>query len=181
MIVDDCLKYLDRYAGEGRKFDFVFNDLTDIPLSSEKTEVGRDLWLFVKTILNKSFKCLKPDGRYMNHAVGKGKRKSSFFDLFSSLIFSNQTTIILRRLCCSSNGIREGFKRSAFQGEVYTDQQLGTFVLRRMGILSGRTEPGRRSERRRSERASQRKRTGRRAGQRVVIDWPKSDGLQFRS
>ena len=74
VIVDDCLKYLDRYAGESRKFDFVFNDLTDIPLSSEKTEVGRDLWNFVKTILNKSFKCLKPDGWYMNHAVGKGMK-----------------------------------------------------------------------------------------------------------
>lgn len=70
VIIDDCLKYLDRYNGEGRKFDFVFNDLTDIPLSSEKTEVGRDLWNFVKKILNKSFKCLKSDGYYMNHAVG---------------------------------------------------------------------------------------------------------------
>lgn len=41
-------------------------------MSSEKTEVGRDLWNFVKTILKKSFKCLKSDGYYMNHAVGTG-------------------------------------------------------------------------------------------------------------
>jgi len=72
VIIDDCLKYLDRFIGENRKFDFVFNDLTDIPLSSEKSEVGRDLWNFVKKILNKSFKCLKEDGYYMNHAVGTG-------------------------------------------------------------------------------------------------------------
>lgn len=72
VIIDDAIKWLDRFSGEGKRFDQIFCDLTDIPLSGEKTEVGRDLWNFVKTILNKSFKCLKPDGIYHNHAVGKG-------------------------------------------------------------------------------------------------------------
>lgn len=72
VIIDDCLKYLDRFAGESHLFDFIFADLTDIPLTSEKTEVGRDLWNFIRTILIKSFKCLKSTGYYMNHAVGTG-------------------------------------------------------------------------------------------------------------
>ncbi|KAI1294962.1 Spermine synthase [Halotydeus destructor] len=72
VIIDDCLKYLDDYISSGRQFDVVFNDLTDIPLSSENSEVGTDLWSFVKNILNKSLQCLKSDGKYLNHAIGTG-------------------------------------------------------------------------------------------------------------
>jgi hypothetical protein len=51
----------------GKTFDVVFNDLTDIPISSEQNEVGRRLWEFVRNILNLSLKCLKPEGKYLNH------------------------------------------------------------------------------------------------------------------
>lgn len=67
VIVDDCLIYLDRYIREGKKFDFIFNDLTDIPLSGEETEIGANLWAFVKNLLNLSLNCLHDHGKYMNH------------------------------------------------------------------------------------------------------------------
>lgn len=49
---------------EGRQFDYVFGDLTDIPIS---TSAHDDAWDFIKLILNTSFKVLKPDGKYMTH------------------------------------------------------------------------------------------------------------------
>jgi spermine synthase len=64
IIVDDCVKWLDKYISEGTKFDFVFGDLTDIPLSP--TPQG-ELWDFIRLILNKALKVLKPDGKFMTH------------------------------------------------------------------------------------------------------------------
>ena len=29
----DCLEYMKRYSEEGKQFDYVFDDLTDIPIS----------------------------------------------------------------------------------------------------------------------------------------------------
>lgn len=49
---------------EGRQFDYVFGDLTDIPIST--TPQG-DAWDFIRLILNSSMKVLKPNGKYMTH------------------------------------------------------------------------------------------------------------------
>lgn len=49
---------------EGRQFDYVFGDLTDIPISI--TPHG-DAWDFMRLILNSSVKVLKPTGKYMTH------------------------------------------------------------------------------------------------------------------
>lgn len=68
VIVGDCIQYLEGYIKEGRKFDYVFNDLTDIPLSPEHTDVGKDLWGFVRKVLNLSLQVLNPTtGIYLNH------------------------------------------------------------------------------------------------------------------
>ncbi|XP_049794156.1 spermine synthase-like isoform X2 [Schistocerca nitens] len=67
IIVDDCVKVLEKFIKEGKKFDYVFADLTDIPLSS--TPQG-ELWDFIRLILNISFKVLKRTGKYMTHANG---------------------------------------------------------------------------------------------------------------
>lgn len=72
VIVGDCIKFMDECIASGRQFDVVFNDLTDIPISPENSEVGSDLWAFVKRILNLALKCLKKDGKYLNHAIGSG-------------------------------------------------------------------------------------------------------------
>lgn len=67
VIIGDCIKFMEDAISNGKQFDFVFNDLTDIPLSPEESEVGRDLWGFVRNILNLALKCTKQDGKYLNH------------------------------------------------------------------------------------------------------------------
>lgn len=67
IIVGDCVKVLDSYIKEGRKFDYVFGDLTDLPICP--TPQG-EIWDFIRLILKNSLKVLKPDGKYMTHANG---------------------------------------------------------------------------------------------------------------
>lgn len=52
------------FIDEGRKFDYVFGDLTDIPISVTPTG---EMWDFIVKILQLSFKILKPSGKYMTH------------------------------------------------------------------------------------------------------------------
>ncbi|XP_044261658.1 spermine synthase isoform X2 [Tribolium madens] len=67
IIVGDCVKAIEQYIKEGRKFDYVFGDLTDVPLSEAPTG---ELWDFINKILSLSFKILKPDGKFMTHVIG---------------------------------------------------------------------------------------------------------------
>lgn len=59
--------YIQKYINEGRKFDYVFGDLTDIPISDTPTG---EIWNFIRSILEKSFQILKPDGKYFTHGNG---------------------------------------------------------------------------------------------------------------
>lgn len=59
IIIGDCMVWLDKYIKDGKKFDYVFGDLTDIPISDTPTG---EIWDFIRTILEKSFQVLKPDG-----------------------------------------------------------------------------------------------------------------------
>jgi len=67
IVVGDCMVALDKYVKEGKQFDFVFGDLTDIPIS--ETPTG-EIWNFIRTILQQSFKILKPNGMYLTHGNG---------------------------------------------------------------------------------------------------------------
>ncbi|KAM7355470.1 spermine synthase isoform 2-T2 [Cochliomyia hominivorax] len=67
IIVGDCVEYMKKFIAEGRKFDYVFGDLTDIPISG--APIG-ECWDFIRTILEHSFKILKPDGKYLTHGNG---------------------------------------------------------------------------------------------------------------
>lgn len=60
------MKSLDMFASEVRKFDYVFGDLTDIPISD--TPSG-EMWEFIMKIWQKSFKILKPTGKFMTHVI----------------------------------------------------------------------------------------------------------------
>lgn len=60
----DCVKAVEEYVKEGRKFDYVFGDLTDVPISESPTG---ELWDFINKILRLSFKILKPTGKFMTH------------------------------------------------------------------------------------------------------------------
>lgn len=59
IIVGDCMVWLEKYIKEGKKFDYVFGDLTDIPISDTPTG---EIWDFIRTILESSFKVLKANG-----------------------------------------------------------------------------------------------------------------------
>ncbi|KAH8345869.1 uncharacterized protein Dana_GF24990, isoform B [Drosophila ananassae] len=67
IIVGDCVDYLKKFIAEGRKFDYVFGDLTDIPITD--TPEG-ETWDFIRTIFEHSFQVLKPDGKYLTHGNG---------------------------------------------------------------------------------------------------------------
>lgn len=67
IVIGDCMMYLNKYIKEGRKFDYVFGDLTDIPISDTPTG---EIWDFIRVILESSFKVLKPDGKFMTHGNG---------------------------------------------------------------------------------------------------------------
>ncbi|XP_060533638.1 spermine synthase isoform X2 [Cylas formicarius] len=67
IIVGDCMKSLEQYIKEDRKFDYVFGDLTDVPISDS---LSGELWTFINKVLQMSFKVLKPSGKFMTHLTG---------------------------------------------------------------------------------------------------------------
>lgn len=67
IIVGDCMEALSKFQAVGKKFDYVFGDLTDIPIST--TATGQ-IWDFLRSILDESFKVLKPNGKFMTHGNG---------------------------------------------------------------------------------------------------------------
>lgn len=67
IIVGDCVKFMKNCVNDGRKFDVVFGDLTDIPISP--TPQG-ELWEFILEIIRLSFTILSQGGVYMTHANG---------------------------------------------------------------------------------------------------------------
>ena len=53
------------YIKENKSFDYVFGDLTDVPISSSPRG---ELWDFIHNIINLGTKLLKPGtGKYMTH------------------------------------------------------------------------------------------------------------------
>lgn len=92
---------LDKFVKEGKKFDFVFGDLTDIPIS--ETPTG-EIWNFIRTILQQSFKILKPTGKYLTHVMKRlPKYCSSTLKLL--FIFNRRVTapIAQSRYACTKN------------------------------------------------------------------------------
>ncbi|CAG9767863.1 unnamed protein product [Ceutorhynchus assimilis] len=67
IIIGDCIKALEQYIKEGKKFDYVFGDLTDVPISENESQ---EVWAFINNIISLSFKILKPSGKFMTHLTG---------------------------------------------------------------------------------------------------------------
>lgn len=71
---------------EGRQFDYVFGDLTDIPIS---TTAHGDAWDFIRLILNSSLKVLKPTGKFMTHVSENSKKSLLHLIHIGSLCLNN--------------------------------------------------------------------------------------------
>nr|XP_045608966.1 spermine synthase-like [Procambarus clarkii]XP_045608967.1 spermine synthase-like [Procambarus clarkii]XP_045608968.1 spermine synthase-like [Procambarus clarkii]XP_045608969.1 spermine synthase-like [Procambarus clarkii] len=68
IIVGDAISYMKEKVKEKKSFDYVFADLTDVPISPSPRG---ELWDFMRTIMNLGTKLLKPGtGKYMTHATG---------------------------------------------------------------------------------------------------------------
>lgn len=62
ILIEDCVPVLKKYVQEGRMFDYVINDLTAVPISTEPEEDST--WEFLRLILDLSIKVLHPTGKY---------------------------------------------------------------------------------------------------------------------
>lgn len=62
ILVEDCVPVLKKYVQDGKTFDYVINDLTAIPISTEPEEDST--WEFLRLILDLSIKVLHPSGKY---------------------------------------------------------------------------------------------------------------------
>ncbi|CAL8105335.1 unnamed protein product [Orchesella dallaii] len=67
IIVGDCIKYIEKCVFQGKKFDYVISDLTDIPIS--ETPQG-EMWEFIKKVIRMSFSVLNDTGKFLTHGTG---------------------------------------------------------------------------------------------------------------
>uniref|UniRef100_UPI00358E9933 spermine synthase-like n=1 Tax=Myxine glutinosa TaxID=7769 RepID=UPI00358E9933 len=66
IIVGDCVPVLQKYVADDRKFDYVINDLTAVPLSGSPHD---DDWEFFLLILHLGLKVLKTTGTYFTQEI----------------------------------------------------------------------------------------------------------------
>lgn len=64
IIVGDCLVELDKFKEQNSQFDFVFSDLTDIPISAVPQNKE---WQFLTAVLEKSLGLLRENGTFLTH------------------------------------------------------------------------------------------------------------------
>ena len=93
VMIGDCVEYMKMCIEQNISFDYVFNDLTDIPISDEnnKNTYNKDeskMWPFVKLIIELSLKLLRPNtGKYLNHVSGS-KIKIKIYKIFLLIFFN---------------------------------------------------------------------------------------------
>lgn len=92
IIIDDCMNHLDKFVKDGRQFDYVFGDLTDIPISDTPTG---EIWNFIRAILDRSFKILKPTGKYLTH--GNGANRPDSLAMFEEQLHKLQPTVVFEK------------------------------------------------------------------------------------
>lgn len=97
ILVEDCVPVLKKYVQEGRMFDYVINDLTAVPISTEpeglsfwekwiqQHQLKRNvtlmserphldsMWEFLRLILDLSIKVLHPSGKYFTQVSDECK------------------------------------------------------------------------------------------------------------
>lgn len=68
IIVGDCLPFMRQAVEENHRFDYIFGDLTDIPIDSSSE--GLKLLDFFGSVMLLSFSILKRDGVFFTHGNG---------------------------------------------------------------------------------------------------------------
>ncbi|XP_074467098.1 spermine synthase-like [Sebastes fasciatus] len=72
ILVGDCIPVLKKYVQEGKTFDYVINELTEIPSSREEKE---SKWEFLRLTLDLSLKVLRPSGKYLTTTDGVNRTR----------------------------------------------------------------------------------------------------------
>jgi len=116
IVVDDAHKWLKQYDQEGKQFDFIVGDLTDIPVHSEGST-----WEFVRSMLKLALGILPVGGKYMTHCNGKNSPEA--LD-----VFENEVKKI-------------GYPLEIVRSEAYIPSFLETWVFfemtRKEGVVNG--------------------------------------------
>jgi spermine synthase len=76
IIIDDCIPQLQRFVSEKRKFDAIFNDLTDVPVGSGNADNQQQVWDVLQLVMSQCVRCLKEDGVCVAHVTGSGATPS---------------------------------------------------------------------------------------------------------
>ncbi|XP_066281197.1 spermine synthase-like isoform X1 [Branchiostoma lanceolatum] len=87
--VEDCVPVLEQYAQDGKTFDYVINDLTDIPISQEPTVFSlsaEDTCDLPQKILDLSLKVLKKTGKYWTHGANTNNVPQKFEEQLKHLL-----------------------------------------------------------------------------------------------
>ncbi|EEB20051.1 Spermine synthase, putative [Pediculus humanus corporis] len=74
IIVGDCFETLEKFIKEGKKVDYVFGDLTDVPVDTSGQ--NGEMWNFIRLILNKSMQVIRPGGKFLTHGNGASAVRS---------------------------------------------------------------------------------------------------------
>jgi len=69
-VINGCaIQFMKDCEAKGKKFDYIFGDLTDTPISNKKPH--EDQWIFLGTVLELGMSILKPlTGKYLTHCNG---------------------------------------------------------------------------------------------------------------
>ncbi|CAF4904522.1 unnamed protein product [Pieris macdunnoughi] len=88
IIVEDCMLTVKKFIMENKKVDYIFGDLTDIPISDAPCG---ELWEFMINILNSAFKILKPTGKFMTH--GNGATSSDSLEMYEQVLMKMKPSV----------------------------------------------------------------------------------------
>ncbi|XP_045493020.1 spermine synthase isoform X1 [Colias croceus] len=88
IIVEDCMLTVKKFMNENKKVDYIFGDLTDIPISDAPCG---ELWEFMINILNSAFKILKPTGKFMTH--GNGATSAESLEMYEQVLMKMKPAV----------------------------------------------------------------------------------------
>ncbi|XP_072178221.1 spermine synthase-like [Diadema setosum] len=92
VIVADCIPIMQKYIAEGKTFDFIINDLTAIPVT---TEPRGSQWEFLHLILDLSMQLLKSTGKY--YTQGNAANNKSALQMYEEQLRTLKCPVSFRK------------------------------------------------------------------------------------